>query len=233
MKLSLFDSFLHILYILDILIIMGSKNDLQNILLTWPKAFINDTDLLILLNCSPNARYSLIKRAMQSGWLIQLKKGFYLIGKPYKASHPNLFEIAPLLYGPSYISLESALSYHQWIPEAVYTTTCATIQRAKRFKTAVGLFSFMRVPTPHFYLGVDRIESTNGIFLLASPWRALADYVYIYKKLWGKRSDMALDLRIESDSLLTSDEALLKELSEKYPSVRVRAQLKILLEIAT
>mgnify|MGYP003523184722 CR=1 FL=1 len=56
------------------------------------------------------------------------------------------FEIATVIYGPSYISFESALSYHGWIPEAVRTTTCASVKRAKEFETPIGVFFFLHIP---------------------------------------------------------------------------------------
>jgi hypothetical protein len=206
------------------------KRELQNLLFTWPKVYIRDTDIAILVKKSLDARYNLIKRAVKDGLIIQLKKGFYFIKNPYRKEIPNLFEIAQLLYGPSYISLESALSYHQWIPEAVYTITSVSTKRARQFDTSLAVFSFMRVPEELFHLGVERVESKRDIFLMASPWRALADYLYVYRKSWKKLIDISLDLRIESETLRNSDKNILKELAKLYPSTRVRKQLATFLK---
>lgn len=206
------------------------KKSLQNILLTWPKSIIRDIDFYILLPGSANARYSIIKRTLKSGAIIQLKKGYYLIEKPYQKAAPSLYEIAQLLYGPSYISLESALSFHQWIPEATYTITSVTVKRSNEFITPLGKFSYKAIPPKLFYLGVERIESKEGIFLLATPWRALADYLYITKKNLQKFNQLNLDLRIEINSLLTSDRRLLLELAKYYPNAGVRKSLKSLLK---
>src|ERR1700733_10924754 len=100
------------------------KKNIRDLLADWPRSFIRDVDIAELLNKTDNARYSIVKRALKAGLLIQVRKGLYLIASKIKQILPDEFELALLIYQPSVISLESALSYHGWIPEAVYTTTC-------------------------------------------------------------------------------------------------------------
>src|SRR5436853_3744255 len=108
------------------------KEILRNYLMLQSKPYIQENDLIIALeSAKENSRYSLIKRAKKSGWITPLKKGFYIINKPFTKEKPNLFEIAGLLYGPSHISFLSALSYHHWIPKAEYTITSVTALRNK------------------------------------------------------------------------------------------------------
>ncbi len=207
------------------------KQEFENILFNWPNQCIRDIDLTILLSCSKDARYSLVKRALKNKNLILLKRGVYLIGKPYKRTPPNLFEAAQQLYGPSYISLQSALSYHQWIPEAVYTTTSVTVKRSNHFKTPLGEFSFSAIPSSNFYMGVERVVESNAVYLMADPWKALADYIYIYKPLWKTLSDVTMDLRIELEALKSVDKSTLntlKVLTSNYPNNRVKKVLTLL-----
>jgi hypothetical protein len=105
--------------------------------------------------------------------------------------------VAQALYSPSYISLHSALSYHGWIPEAVYTTTSVSIERARVFHTCLGTFSYHRIPKFRFYQGVEHIRMNDTVFLMADPWKALADYIYIHKTHWHTRAELHEDLRIE------------------------------------
>src|SRR3989338_8200638 len=84
-----------------------------------------------LIRESPDTRYGLVKRAIAKGELIHLRRGLYGFAKKYQRRGTNLFELAQMMYGPSYISFESALSYHGWIPEAVYTVTSAAMKRSK------------------------------------------------------------------------------------------------------
>lgn len=101
------------------------------ILLSWPKPYISGIDLHFILDKTANSRQAIIKRAIRKGYLVPLRRDLYLI-KSVKKVLLNSFEIAPIIYGPSYVSFESALSYHGWIPEAVRTITCATVKRALR-----------------------------------------------------------------------------------------------------
>lgn len=99
------------------------------ILLNWPKSYISGIDLHYILDKTADSRQAIIKRAVRKGYLIPIRRDLYLI-KNTKGVPLNSFEIAPIIYGPSYVSFESALSYHGWIPEAVRTTTCASVKRA-------------------------------------------------------------------------------------------------------
>ena len=209
------------------------RKSLQTLFLNWPKAWIHDSDLAILLENSTQGRYGLVKRALAEGSLIRLKRGFYLIGKPYKQDLPSLYEVAQLLYGPSYISLESALSYHQWIPEAVYTTTSVTPKRQRNFETPLGLFHFATTPLKNFYEGVQKIELNNTHFFMASAIKALADYIHVYKKSWKNIEDMTIDLRIEPTLLNTVYAVDIRQLADCYPNKRVQKFLSnVMLELS-
>lgn len=135
-----------------------------------------------------------------------------------------------LIYGSSFISLESALSYHGWIPEAVYTTTSVTIKRPREFKTQFGMFSYQHILDESFYLGVKRIEFENNVFFMANPWRAIADFAYVSRKAWKNLDELVGDLRIDEDVIYGSYKEQLTILSERYSSIRVRKLLKKLLK---
>lgn len=186
------------------------------------KPYIRDTELAILLGGSEDRVHSWVKRAFQKEELVRLKRGVYLIDHlPIDA-----FEIAQHLYGPSYISLESALSYHGWIPEAVYTTTSVSTKKSPTITTAIGIFSYEHTPAEQFYMCVER----TGEFLIAHPWKALADYVYVYRKKWKSIVEMMEDLRIERSSIESSDRRVLEEIAQYYDSPRVRRFAKQMLK---
>ncbi len=201
--------------------------NIRDLIEAWPKCFIQDSDLAMLFKDKTNeARYSLVKRAIKQGLLIRIRRGLYLIAGKAKPLFIEEFELASLIYGPSFASLESALSYHGWIPEGVYTTTCVSIKRAKEFKTPIGMFSYKRVPAEQFYTGVDRVKTKKSVFFVATPWRALADFIYTRRKSWKTISELEVDLRIDRQTLINSDKKMLKLLAESYPSRRVRENLK-------
>ena len=70
-----------------------------------------------------------IARMIDSGELIRLRRGVYATRRDL---NPLCF--AASIYGPSYISFETALSYYGLIPEAVYEVISATLKRPKEFE---------------------------------------------------------------------------------------------------
>lgn len=187
-----------------------------------PYDIFTDEAVRQLIRESPAARYGLVKRAISKGELIHLRRGLYGFSEKYQRRGMNLFELAQMIYGPSYISFESALSHHGWIPEAVYTVTSSTMKRSKTYDTPLGAFSYTRIPAIPFFAGVERIENQNGIFFMATPWKALADYVYANKKNWQGTQPLIQDLRIEEKYLKRADPYLLNELKEHSNSLRVK-----------
>lgn len=202
------------------------KNALHQILLQWPSVIIRDQDLASKLPGDDQTRYDLVGRALRNKVLVRLKRGIYLISPPYQKYLPNAFEIAQTLYGPSYISFESALSHHGLIPEAVYTTTSACLRRSNTVKTSLGQFQYLHVSQEEFMLGVKRVQDVDSIYLLATPWKAIADLCYIQKKEWKSFSDMCEDLRIEKEDLQNKDLEVLEQLIQKYGSKHVQKILR-------
>jgi predicted transcriptional regulator of viral defense system len=198
------------------------------ILLNWLKPYISGIDLHYILDKSSDSRHAIIKRAIQKGYLIPIRRDLYLI-KNSKKTLLNSFEIATIIYGPSYVSFESALSYHGWIPEAVRTTTCASVKRAKEYETPIGIFSYEHIPIKAFSFGVEQHQQGALTLFIASPVKALADIIYARKRTWETIDDLSEDLRIEPESFQNSDRKLLTELIENYPSLRVKNALNVLL----
>jgi predicted transcriptional regulator of viral defense system len=174
-----------------------------------PSGVLSGQDLATLLPEGDNKRQALIKRAIASGELTHIRRGLYCLASMYQKNRPSSYSFAQHIYGPSYISLESALRWHDWIPEAVYSYTSVSLNNSKDFNTPVGLFSYRRVPQKTFYAGVCRqTDDNDSVFLIASPLKALADYVYVHKCDWGGLEPVIESLRIEMDELecLTSDD---------------------------
>ncbi len=205
------------------------NSNFLEILLNWSKPYISGIDLHHILDKTADSRQAIIKRAIRKGYLIPIRRDLYLI-KNAKRPLLNSFEIATIIYGPSYVSFESALSYHGWIPEAVRTTTCASVKRAKEFETPIGIFSYEHIPIKAFSFGVEQHQQDALTLFIASPVKALADIVYARKRTWNSINDLSEDLRIEIESFQNPDRKLLIELIENYPSPRVKKTLNVLLK---
>ena len=180
-------------------------------------------DVVTAIDGSNFSRHGLIKRAMSSGEILNIRRGLYCLAPKFQKKPVSVYSLAERVYGPSYVSLETALSYHGWIPEAVYACTCASYRTTKQFETPLGIFSYKHVPQRTFYLSVERREDENGsVFLMATPAKALADYLYTHRLNWIGINEATESLRIDAVDLAGVDVRELSELSENYANGRVR-----------
>ena len=197
-------------------------NDFFEKLYQHPNPYVSDMELETLLGGTPDSRYGKIKRLLAQGKLVHIRRGLYCLtekmGYPLK---PHPFELAQYIYAPSYISFQSALSYHGLIPEAVYTTTSATIRRAKVFKTPLGIFTYLRLPSENFYTEVERVAEDYTPYFMAKPWKAICDYIYGYKHDWRNLEPLLQSLRIEKEDLPKLTQELFIRLSDYYKSKRI------------
>lgn len=194
---------------------------------TVPYGHFTSHDLAVLFPGSDDQKYGLVKRAIRNGEIIHIRRGLYCLAPKYQKKNVNPYALAQSIYGPSYISLESSLQWHGWIPEAVHTITSASFHKAKEFQTPLGIFSYERVPQKVFYTEVNRVQDESGnISLMASPIKALADYVYARRKDWRGLEPVVGSLRIEPDEFrLVTNEAI-QRLIDNYSQVRVKRFLE-------
>lgn len=151
--------------------------------------------------------YDKINELVKSNELVLLKRGIYTIGMASKVDRPSPLLLANHLLGPSYVSLESALSYWGLIPEAVYETTSVTTKKSKIFNTQAGRFSYTNLSLPYYSFGIKKvIISKTQTVMLASAEKALCDKIVTTKGLLLRsKIDVVQylleDMRIELSSL--------------------------------
>jgi predicted transcriptional regulator of viral defense system len=175
------------------------------------------------LDGTPDSQFGLLRRAMQANEVTRIHRGLYAVSHPLAKAKPDPLVLAQRICGPSYVSLETALALHGWIPEAVYTVTSVCLTRSREVDTPIGQFSFTPVPQRNLYAGVARSTGANAErFMLASPLKALADYVYVHKCDWVSSRPLIESLRIDADYPGDISQADLKSLAENYRSRRVR-----------
>lgn len=182
----------------------------------------SDTELMAALNRTGDSYYGLVKRALARGEIIRIKRGLYGLAEPFRRLSVNLYELSQFIYGPSFVSFESALAYHDWIPEAVRITACACLKRARSFSTPLGLFHYTRVVAKDFFAGVKHENDGSVRFAMASPLRALCDMIYAKHKSAMNRNVLLHDLRIPLAKLRTVRPADFKELQKAFTHRGVR-----------
>jgi predicted transcriptional regulator of viral defense system len=138
-----------------------------------------------LLGGSDARRYSQVNRALKSGELLKPRRGLYILAEIFRKQPLHPFVLAQQLATGSYVSAESALSFHGWIPEAVHTVLSMTHggKSVDYTHEQLGHFEFRRMTVkPGFFLqAVARHELQNQVALIADPLRALLDLVYLRK----------------------------------------------------
>ena len=144
-----------------------------------------------------------IGRLLASGEIIRIKKGIYTFPEYLRRSPLNPCMLANMIYGPSYVSSDYALSYYGLIPERVELVTSMTTGRPRRFSTPVGNFAYFQRNAADYSTGIECMETPGGSFLMASKEKAVYDKALTDKRFDGKniREYLLDDLRIDEESL--------------------------------
>ena len=164
-----------------------------------------------------------ISEMIKSGELVSLRRGLYVPGPELDLPIPDSFVIANHLRGPSYISLESALSYWNLIPERVYEITSVTTKTSKTYTTSIGRFSFQHLITPYYSFGIKSVRLTEfQTALIASPEKAVCDKIVLTSGVLLRSISQTLDfltddLRIDEEQLQTLDISTIESWIEDAP----------------
>lgn len=126
-----------------------------------------------LLELSPASAKFLLIRYTARGLLVRLKRDIYAL----KDQLPSTWAIANHLYKPSFISLESGLSYYGMIPESLYSITSVTIKPTRHFEQNGVSYEFHTIKREAFR-SYRAVQISGETVLVAEREKALADYLY-------------------------------------------------------
>lgn len=191
------------------------------------------TQVLLGLLKGYSRPYDKIMEMVNQGIIIQLRRGLYMTSPLVSPISPEPFLIANHLYGPSYISLDSALFHWGLIPERVFEISCVTPKISKKFMVQNGVYSYTHLPIAYYPVGIQSISLTKTqTVLIASPEKALCDKVITTAgiNLRSKQQAMAFlveDLRIDKDQLR---ELNTTEMTSWLPVCPKRKSIQLLIE---
>jgi predicted transcriptional regulator of viral defense system len=191
-----------------------------------PTQFLSDTEIETILGRAGN--HARISRLVKAKQLLRLKRGFFVFADAYRTRPIELFTIANLLYGPSYISLESALSHYGFIPEHPQSITSINSKKVKQFDTAIGRFSYRFITRHAFALGVLSANSETSHYLIASPEKAILDKLYLDAAGEDAFAFLQDSMRIEVESLLSLDHDKLLSYANGYKTKTLSNQITTL-----
>ena len=122
------------------------------------------------------------------------------------------------LYGPSYVSLHTALRHYGLIPEAVYSVQSVTTKVTRSFDTPIGAFFYTHAQPQWFPIGIRIHNEPDLSYLIATPEKALMDVAQFtagismrYNKEVGEWLED--DLRLDMDCLSELNLDILRQLT--------------------
>jgi predicted transcriptional regulator of viral defense system len=171
------------------------------------------------LYAEPYHRLQLMER---EGEIFRLKRGLY---ETDKTADP--LTLASSIYGPSYISFETALSYYDLIPERSLTYLSASFgsKKKKMFSNSYGTFVYQDITPKAFPVGTKFVDSEGRKFEIATPEKALCDTVSKFKPL---KNNAELEewlysfMRMEKDEILRLDASSISLWAPLYEQKNVR-----------
>jgi predicted transcriptional regulator of viral defense system len=146
---------------------------------------------------------------IKKGYIDNVKRGFYRFTD--QPIHQGLiYFVANKIYSPSYVSLESTLTYYQIIPEAVFSVTSISSLNTTKLNSSVGTLTYNHLKANLFF-GYE-LKELNGLTIaMASAEKAILDYLYLHSEIkttvdfealrWNKEILKMLDLQQFSDYL--------------------------------
>ena len=198
----------------------------------WAGRVLSLAQVARLLDGTPQRRYNLVNRALQHGELLQLRRGLYLLAPQLQNKLPHPFVLAQALQTGSYVSFETALGFHGWIPESV-PLTLSVLPGRRRLEVdhaVLGLFRFypLALRQGYFLEAVDRHTFAGQTALVAQPLRALLDIACLRKLEIGSIRALTQSMRIDAELLMQTQAPAWQALQRVYAHKRMATAIQAL-----
>lgn len=159
---------------------------------TLKSVFFASADAARALGLSEASARLACHRYFKKGYLIRPKRDVYVLADRWKRLESSeLYALANWLQVPSYVSFQTALSYHQattQVPRDFIES--AAVTRTKTVEAGKVTFRYMKLDR-RLYFGFKRTEG----FFMASPEKAFLDALYLMSLARYRLDTSALDLQ--------------------------------------
>jgi len=174
---------------------------------------------------NPEALQAQLSRWVRSGRLLKLARGKYMFAEPYRRIDPPQEHLAGALVYPSYVSVERALAWHGFIPEAVPVVTSVTPGRGRRYDTPVGSFTYRHIH-PRLFWGYETVDHGGFPCTIALPEKAFVDLVHF----WGGAITEARIREMRLGNLEDLDPERLGQFARRAGSRRILQAVSLILD---
>ena len=164
------------------------------------KKIFSSADLQKILQVA-DSNYSHVQatRLVKEGVIERVMRGWYVLA----SNRPSDFELANVLYGPSYVSLDSALNFYGILVQSPQEIISATTGLARKIEAGGKTFSYVHLDQKYY-----SDYQKSGDFLIASPEKALVDAMFFVAL--GRGS-----LSVEELNLQSVDKDKVKQMASK------------------
>ena len=198
----------------------------------WVGRTVTQPQLARMFNGTQQRLYNLVNRALGSGELLQLRRGLYLLAQQPNSNLSHPFVLAQALQPGSYVSFETALSFHGWIPESVpVTRSVSPGRRSLKIDLGnLGLYQFSPLALrPGFFLqAVTRHSLSGQVALVAQPLRALLDIVCFRKLQADHVHEFSRSMRIDDELFMRTTAATWRDVRKIYTHKRMISHIQAL-----
>ena len=152
----------------------------------------------------------------KTGRIIRLKRGLYVVSPQESGLLLSLNLIGNVLYGPSYVSMLTALREYGLIPEQVEVVESMTTHLTVSFQNEAGRFEYHHSAKDYHPIGITQREEEGVSYLIATPEKALCDLLLKTSGVntpnaKSLRNYLESDLRFDMDALRDFDTELLEQ----------------------
>lgn len=140
----------------------------------FPVISVNDIEKVF-----PDFDHRRLVEWQKMNYIKKIRRGYYCFSDYVRSEH-FLFFTANKMYAPSYISLESGLSFYQFIPESVFGITSVSTKNTASFSTSLGTFDYKHIKESLFW-GYRLHNEKDLVVRIAEPEKVLLDFFYLNK----------------------------------------------------
>lgn len=175
----------------------------------------------------PGFRQPTLAEWNRKGEARMLARGWYVFAGA-QIDLPLLFDVGCQAYTPAYVSLESALSWYELIPETIRAITLVGTRTTRTSVTDAATFVW-RTVKPCRWFGYRVVEYGRGRrFLIAEAEKAVLDYLYLHPGL--HTTDDMMSVRLDEGGFAALDHDRLEQWALRFDHARLSRQVHVLEE---